>query len=159
MVGNLDEWVADWDERSDLLGPFYFHFCVGGSDAGAACTSDKDCTGGKCDTLDEAKVGRAGTKLCSLCSRGSNDGIACTTPAHCPGGACTHVGRVCATDKDCPDATCGFIHPPGEPAAFQRGGSYATGTGSGVFTLSVGGGAHLWSQHPYFGFRCARWRG
>jgi hypothetical protein len=65
------------------------------------------------------------------------------------------AGAPCELDSDCGIAgLCGFT--PGEPAAFQRGGNFAFGDASGVFALSVGGGASLWTQHPYFGFRCGR---
>jgi formylglycine-generating enzyme required for sulfatase activity len=113
MVGNLDEWVADWGERGDQPGPFVFPADFG-------------------DGSDASKIGRTG----SFCFGGAN------------------AGARCMADADCPGSQCGS--PLGEPAAFQRGGNYQFGTYSGVFALSVGGGSELWTEHPYFGFRCAR---
>jgi formylglycine-generating enzyme required for sulfatase activity len=83
------------------------------------------------DESDFVKMGTEG----NFCVGGPNANLPCTSNAECDG------------------AKCGAIS---EPAAFQRGGSHSFGQYSGVFSLSVGGGARLWTQHPYFGFRCAR---
>jgi hypothetical protein len=60
----------------------FANYCVGGLNAGAACTTNAQCFGGTCS------VG-----LASYCVSGSNVGAVCTTNAQCPGSTCS-VGAV-----------------------------------------------------------------
>lgn len=63
MVGNLDEWVADWDERT-TGGGVYIRFCSTDSppsSVGIPCTTDANCSGGTCSMGDYARIGSSTT--------------------------------------------------------------------------------------------------
>lgn len=89
---------------------------------------------------DEARIGRAG----NICYDGCSSCTACTSDAQCQKGDCGREAK----------GRCGA--PPGEPAAYRRGGDFATGVYSGVFALTVGGDSGLSGGTNAYGFRCAR---
>jgi hypothetical protein len=54
------------------------------------------------------------------------------------------------------EGRCGA--PPGQPAAFYRGGSIASGVLAGPFSLTAGASTPIWGGGQGLGFRCARER-
>ena len=62
--------------------------CYGGTNDGGACADDGNCPGGSCA---DACSGGICTKLCKekgVCSGGANNGLGCSVAYACPGGTC-----------------------------------------------------------------------
>ena len=105
--------------------------CVAGSNTGATCGADSDCTGGgagscrgQCFCPTGPPTTPQAPNACNAaCVGGANDALGCTAPSDCPGGFC-HSGDCrlastlvcvggssntdpCTADSDCPGGTCG----------------------------------------------------
>lgn len=118
-----------------------FTSCVGGSENGAACDEDSDCSGGGTCSGNPRVCGDGSTGACSVarCAGGTNNGNTCAQAGQCPGGtcdapACTVGGTACAEGSCIPDdcttagdcdggATCDDACPAGRctPLCVDRG--------------------------------------
>ncbi|GBD27762.1 hypothetical protein HRbin30_03117 [bacterium HR30] len=84
--------VVEGDEECDDGG-----ICIGGDNAGTACTSESDCIGN------------------GVCVSGSRFGVACASDADCPGGQCvrcrTFGGDGCAANCTTEQVVTGLLGP------------------------------------------------
>ncbi len=67
--------------------------CVGGTNAGLACTNAAGCPGGSCAN--------------KTCGSGGKAGAACNNDADCAYSACSNVSKTCTVNSDCDVKTCG----------------------------------------------------
>lgn len=90
-----------------------FTRCVGGTEDGAACDEDADCSGGGTCSDDPKTCGDGSTGACSVerCVGGSNAGDACIGPQGCPGGTCAAPACTVGDAGACDSGQDGACHP------------------------------------------------
>ena len=90
-----------------------FTTCVGGSEAGAACDEDSDCSGGGTCSNDPKTCGNGSTGSCTVerCVGGTNAGERCIDSVGCPGGTCAAPSCTVGDPSACSSGAEGACHP------------------------------------------------